>query len=329
MNILKKLSLLSFLTTLFACGGGDGKPGVFSKMGYHIGKEKVWLKSPGTGPILYVAEEVQGADPASFSEKELRNEKGETASFAFDKNHVYWGIRQIEGADLSSFEFVGKSYTKDKNGVYYQEKRFSNDPKHFKILDQNFAADAQYIYFGQDVFSKDVAHFRKIGEQSEFYADSEQCWYNIYAIHEANPKTFHHLKDAYAADDRQVFFEMNPLEGADEKSFQVLGKNYGKDARQVFLKSSAIEGADPLTFRVLSDTYSKDAKKCYAYGFIIPDATADSFEVINEFYAKDAHRVFCSEKVIPGADPKTFVVDDAKAGLSHDHKRKYILTEAQ
>lgn len=49
--------------------------------------------------------------------------------------------------DIESFEFIGESYSKDKNHVYYKDKLIPEaDPETFEILSTRYAKDKNHIY---------------------------------------------------------------------------------------------------------------------------------------------------------------------------------------
>jgi len=322
--MVRNLMLLSLLSTLFGCG--DGKPGMFSRNGYHIGKGKVWYRS--SLGMSYNVVEVAGADPKTFTERELRSKVYPpfTAYFGMDQNSVFLAGTKIEGADLGSFEYLCGNYSKDKNAAYYMAQRLSDDMAHFEVVSYQFVKDSRHVYFGSEVFSEDPTHFTRVGEEaSNFYKDSQKCWYDIYALKNADPATFRYLGIKTAADAKRVFHEMNEVEGAEIKTYQVLEHAYAKDAHQVYQKGIRMNEADPASFRVLSDIYSLDDRNCYYYLMPIAEAEPSTFQLIDEYYAKDAHHVFSGENMIEGANPATFRVLNGPAGCSCDDRYAYSM----
>lgn len=314
--------IVFFITA--ACG--DGKPGLFSANGYHIGKDKVWYKT-STG-MAYNVNEVMGADPKTFTERTFKDLGGNEVKFGVDRGVIYWDYRPIEGADLPTFQYLQHGYSRDKRAAYFQERLLTTDLAHFEIVSLQFVKDAQYVYFGGNPFSEDPAHFVRVGgDSSSFFKDSKHCWYDIYEIKTADPATLRYVGGDVAADARQLYFEMNPIEGADQQSFQRLPHRYSRDAHRVYLKSEPVEGADPATFRVLSEDYTVDTRRCYYQGYPMEGAEPAAFQVIEPYYAKDAHSVFIGEKKIIGADPATFRVLNNAAGCSCDAKQAYSMDQ--
>jgi hypothetical protein len=323
--MLRNLMIFSIISSLFGCGSKDSAPGMFSAMGYHIGKTKVWHKSPGSGLQVYTVSELEGADLETFKARTLVNKNGDSTTIGVDARSAFWGCKKINGADPATLEFVAGPYFKDKNAAYYQQYRLSNDVEHFEAFGP-FVRDAQNVYFAGEVQSDDAPHFVRVGnDSSSYYKDSKFCWHFIYKIEGADPASFRQLQGDYAADAHFVYSEMDRIEDADVKTFQILERNYTRDARHVFLKSLTIEGADPASFRVVNDDLGLDARQCYFVGGVLSDADPKTFKAIDRFYAKDAKHVWVNGNLIEGADPATFEVLDGSAGRSKDGKYQYNL----
>lgn len=323
-TLLRNIVIMGFLSSLFGCG--DGRPGLFSSNGYHIGDDQVWYKT-STG-IYYEAIVVVGADPGSFQEKEFKSNlfSGASANYGMDKHSVFWAGAKIEGADLASFEYVCDNYSKDKNAVYYRANRLTDDVAHFAVVSRQFVKDSKFVYFGNTVLSEDPAHFARVGDEtSDYYADGKKCWYDIYELKYADPATFHYFGPKTAADGKRIFYEMNEVEGADLKSYQIMEDDYSKDAKQVYQKGQMMPGANPATFRLLGHNYSVDNKYCFYYTIPLQDADPATFQLIDDFYTKDARLVFCNGNLIEGADPATFRILNSEAGCSCDAHHAYNL----
>jgi len=324
-TMLQKLILLGLLSTLFGCGG-DGKPGLLSETGYHVGKEKVWYKS--RNGMSYTVKEVIGADVRTFQKRELSSKiyPGTTAYYGIDDKSIFWVDTKIEGADLPSFEYLCNQYSRDKNAVYYMAQELTRDVAHLEIVSRDFIKDSKHVYFESGVFSEDPMHFVAVGDEgSNYYKDSHNCWYNTYPLKDADPATLRIIGENTAADANHVYVEMNEVAGADQKTYRILSHGYSKDAHQVFLNSEMIEGADAATFQVLQASYGKDDKHCFYRSRIIAEADPASFQLIDEFYCKDSRQVFINGTTIKGADPATFRVLNSNAGCSCDAKHAYTL----
>ncbi|MEI6412487.1 MAG: DKNYY domain-containing protein, partial [Bacteroidota bacterium] len=323
--MLRNLMIFSIISSLFGCGSKDSAPGMFSAMGYHIGKTKVWLKSPGSGMQLYIVGELEGADPATFKARTLVNKTGDSTTIGVDAHSAFWGYKKMDGADPATLELVAPPYSKDKNAAYYQHYRLSNDVAHFEAFGP-FVRDAQNVYFAGEAQSDDAPHFVRVGdEKSSYFKDSKFCWYYISKIADADPATFRQIQGDFAVDARYVYSEMNRIDDAEVKSFQPLEHYYARDAHHAFFKNITIEGADPASFKVVNADFSLDARHCYLLGYTLPDADPKTFTLIDKYYVKDAKHVWINGKLIEGADPATFKVDDGPAGKSRDANHRYDL----
>jgi hypothetical protein len=321
---LRNLMIFGFLSALFGCG--DGKPGLFSPYGYTVGAQKVWYKV--SAGVMYTVDEVEGADPKTFTVRKLKSKiyGDASADYGFDRNSVFWAGKKMDGADPATMEYLCGEYSKDKNAVYDMTTRISEDLAHLEIVGRDFIKDSRHVYFGNRVFSDDPAHFVRVGgDISGYYKDSKTCWYGIYELKGADPATLHYLGTNTAADAHRVYQEMNEIEGADIQTYQILSNGYSKDAHHVYLNSYLIEGAHPATFRILGPNYSLDDRHCYHFSNVLKDADPASFQMIDDFYSKDAQRVFCNGNPIEGADPATFRVLNASAGCSCDAHHAYSL----
>ncbi|WP_024612821.1 DKNYY domain-containing protein [Pseudoalteromonas sp. TB64] len=67
--------------------------------------------------------------------------------FALDFERVYFIDEEIIGGDITSFEIIKDSLSKDKNHVYYREKIIEKaDPSSFKIMGYSQFMDKNHIY---------------------------------------------------------------------------------------------------------------------------------------------------------------------------------------
>ena len=238
-NILPSSLFLFLLGLLLGGCNSDAKPGFLSSMGYHIGKTKVWIKSPRSGMEIFSVNEVVGADPKTFYSKTLTSRDGRSQVIGFDARSVFWGFEQVEGADTNTFEYVGSEYFKDKSHGYHFANRISEDAPHFELYDE-FARDSTNVYFGGSVFSDDASNFVRIGEApSRFYKDRIRCWFFISPISEADPATIRYIGKDYAMDEKRVFHQMNVIDSADPASFKTLQHDFSCDERAVGRQSGS------------------------------------------------------------------------------------------
>lgn len=318
--------LLLFFLSVSGCNS-DGKPGLLSSMGYHVGPNKVWIKRPQSGMEMYSVKEVVGADPKTFYSRMLENNLGRSLLVGFDEQQVFWGDEIVAGADKNSFEYVDGEYFKDKNYVYHLADRMSEDVDDFEMYD-DFGRDATNVYFGGRVFSDDAANFSRVGpQQSRFYRDRSRCWFFISQIQNADQSTLQYVDGDYAKDGTHVFYQSTLIETALPGSFRWLEHEFSCDEKKVFFQSLVLQNADPNTFQVLDERTGIDKERCFYNGRSLEEADARSFRLIDKFYAADANRVWLNGILIKGADPESFRVVDGPAGKSRDAKYEYEMAD--
>lgn len=90
-------------------GTADNRP-VYGK-----DNEKVWINFGGdTGKIT-----IKHADPKTFVL--LHRCIGYRSCYAKDKEHIFYGYKIIEGADVSSFKVLDYQHAQDRNRKYFKE----------------------------------------------------------------------------------------------------------------------------------------------------------------------------------------------------------------
>lgn len=90
--------------------------------------------------------ELPDADPKTF--KVIRNG---FAEWGADKEAVYDQWFKLENSDPQTFQFIGGSFSKDRNNVYFYQHRLDGaDPTSFEIIADNVAKDKNAIFaFGK------------------------------------------------------------------------------------------------------------------------------------------------------------------------------------
>lgn len=77
-----------------------------------------------------VRSRLTGADPQTF--KVIRRWSfGNT--YATDKSNVFYDGRKVEGADVKTHKIIDETYHKDKNHVYKNTEKISDDPENFQV----------------------------------------------------------------------------------------------------------------------------------------------------------------------------------------------------
>lgn len=209
-----------------------------------------------------------------------------------DDRVYYWNAFpgkafQIDGADVSSFRVLDRSYAKDASTVYLEGTPLAGaDPATFELLDGELSKDAHAVYLSDGrVLSDDPAHFTIL------------------------PNVDYYL---FTEDARTVHVNANPIAGADPPTFRVLRGAYTQDSGSVYSFTDRIADADASSFEVLEGPFAReDARSAYWMGKAIPDADPATFRVLNTDFecTTDQRHAYYRQTVIAGADPSTFPTD--------------------
>ena len=170
----------------------------------------------------------------------------------------------LKGLDLRSFKKIDDSdyYFKDKNSIYYEDsgnlhKIENADLKTFKDLDYNFAKDKNNIYYknkkldGIDAASFEKIEFNFIKDKNRLYKideDEEKNEIKLIPINEkVNLENFEEIGGNYYKDDKNLYYfgenEFKKIEGADASSFEkVKYSDFYKDKNYVYYNGKKIVG---------------------------------------------------------------------------------------
>lgn len=248
-----------------------------------------------------------------------------------DKNNVYYlgetyllkdsiKLEIVENADPESYQLIGKQgvnfWSKDKNQVFFNYKKFDSDQNSFELLSDYFAKDKDNLYFIEFNSSlKEKVNTNELVVLNPFYIRTNS---NVYFFKDNELKKFalNDFKTIKVFDSNKLWIK------ADDKLY-LIGELY------------TLDGLDYKNFDSLNDYYFSDGKSIYYSGFNSLELTKvtnniSSFSIIkNSPYAKDHKNVYFKDKIIVDADPKTFnyddeneIVHDAKGEFSFDLKQK-------
>ncbi|MDF2456851.1 MAG: rane protein [Cytophagaceae bacterium] len=235
------------------------------------------------------------------------------------QDEVYFNGDRIKGADAKTFTHYNafSYYSKDKNHVYYENKKLS---------------DADAPTFGPLLND----------EAQNYWRDKHHAYYKWNKIPSADGATFTYLGHQYACDKKQVYYEGQVVKDADRNTFQAMEGYLGKDAFHVFVRDvHVLNVKDPATFETVKlneEWFGKDKAQLYVIRYApphpllpFPDADLKTFEVVGDYYAKDKNRVYYYSYhidqilVLEGAHPETFRLqyDNEKNTDATDGERYY------
>lgn len=233
------------------------------KSGYRIEDGKVVLYSGFPASRTVIGQ----ADAQTF--------KAINYNYGKDSKQVFYYSGVIEGADAASFEYLGGSYSKDKNRGYTVDKPISDDGAHFAIVPNPEDTESNRTAAG-------IVYAR----------DSRQVYHSLMVLEGADPASFRYVPmfNGYdlACDKRAVYWQSKPIEGADGQTFVRVTAVHFKDKNKVW---GLFLGRD-------------------VHWVQLPEADAVSFTKLDQFYAKDKNKVYYETKVVEGADPVTFKVPE-------------------
>ena len=207
----------------------------------------------------------------------------------------------LKGLDLRSFKKVDDSdyYFKDKNSIYYEDsgnlhKIENADLKTFKDLDYNFAKDKNNIYYknkkldGIDAASFEKIEFNFIKDKNGLYKideDEEKKEIKLIPINEkVNLENFEEIGGNYYKDDKNLYYfgenEFKKIEGADPNSFKYDNENYtfiAKDKNNVYFDGEKVKGIDVKSAEGIDGLWIKDKNSVFYRGKKLEKISSNNF----------------------------------------------------
>ena len=207
----------------------------------------------------------------------------------------------LKGLDLRSFKKVDDSdyYFKDKNSIYYEDsgnlhKIENADLKTFKDLDYNFAKDKNNIYYknkkldGIDAASFEKIEFNFIKDKNRLYKideDEEKNEIKLIPINEkVNLENFEEIGGNYYKDDKNLYHfgenEFKKIEGADPNSFKYDNENYtfiAKDKNNVYFEGEKVKGIDVKSAEGIDGLWIKDKNSVFYRGKKLEKISSNNF----------------------------------------------------
>ena len=243
--------------------------------------------------------------------------------YARDKNHVYYHLAPLKGADPASFRVIGNysGYSVDKNHVYYLGEIVENaNPMTFKLTPEKNGCDCNDYYHGKIAFH--VTDYPSFQEKSRtWFIDNNKVYYIdvIYdEIQQMDIKDYHSfevLDCDYAKDSCQVYFQGTVIEGADPASFVICDalRDIGQDKNWVYYKDKATDVKDFRHVKLSDVAHGFYQKGCDIYTMELlkmPEGIylqhLRRFNDYGEDWSDDCKRVYWKNKVVSGVNVKTF-----------------------
>jgi len=247
--------------------GIDAK--TFEEISFNIVKDKnglhILLNSDDSG-IKTRNLKISGLDLKTF--KKLEN------GYYKDKNNIYYNLDNnlytIKNADLATFEVLNSPYSssiyfaKDKNNVYYQNKKIDGlVADGFEQIQSNFIKDRNGIYKFEEDENEKSLKITPINAKIDFKNLKELDW-------------------KYFGDDKNIYYfdenDFKKLDNADVKSFKRIEYiSFFKDKNNVYYDGEKVEGIDMNSIEVISGMWIKDKNNVFYEGQKLKGISSDNF----------------------------------------------------
>ena len=247
--------------------GIDAK--TFEEISFNIVKDKnglhILLNSDDSG-IKTRNLKISGLDLKTF--KKLEN------GYYKDKNNIYYdldnNLSAIKNADLATFEVLNSPYSssiyfaKDKNNVYYQNKKIDGlVADGFEQIQSNFIKDRNGIYKFEEDENEKSLKITPINAKIDFKNLKELDW-------------------KYFGDDKNIYYfdenDFKKLDNADVNSFKRIEyTSFFKDKNNVYYDGEKVEGIDMNSIEVISGMWIKDKNNVFYEGQKLKGISSDNF----------------------------------------------------
>ena len=247
--------------------GIDAK--TFEEISFNIVKDKnglhILLNSDDSG-IKTRNLKISGLDLKTF--KKLEN------GYYKDKNNIYYNLDNnlytIKNADLAIFEVLNSPYSssiyfaKDKNNVYYQNKKIDGlVADGFEQIQSNFIKDRNGIYKFEEDENEKSLKITPINAKIDFKNLKELDW-------------------KYFGDDKNIYYfdenDFKKLDNADVNSFKRIEyTSFFKDKNNVYYDGEKVEGIDMNSIEVISGMWIKDKNNVFYEGQKLKGISSDNF----------------------------------------------------
>ncbi|MCT4615587.1 MAG: DKNYY domain-containing protein [Marinifilaceae bacterium] len=194
-------------------------------------------------------------------------------------------VAKVEGADPNSYKNLeAAGFAKDKNFLFYENKKTNIDPASFKKLNYSFAQDDQNLYLlGKTkenethiVFDTLNIDFNSLEVLDDYTIRNESALYTFhyYGDNETAPKLFtfpinesdifYYEKQAFFRINDKIYMGIEHLEDVDAETFKSLSFGYFRDKNNLYFTDKLIEGVDFETLKFNEDKHTYEDKN-YRY----------------------------------------------------------------
>jgi len=321
-----------------------GKNIVFDKLEEIVVKEKI---------------EEEKIEEEKIEEEEIKSEEKKDLKHGFmlENDKIYTEEKkEIQNADIETFEALEKDISKDKNNIYYKDKKILEiDIETAKYLGAKKFEDKKGFYLINKSGEIETTGIKRIKSETpetpETPKDAKLLENpDTETLVEVKQKTSDNFKIVikYSKDKNNVYADKKKLEGISPIGFEIINANYIKDKNNVFLiykdnntkelKTEIINKVDAKTFKLGLENLLEDANNIYyekkgtkitleaindvdmqTFKFIKSDQAYKYFKDIKNvyFWNTNINKLF----IIQQADPNLFKV--LSKGFSMDKNNIY------
>ena len=261
--------------------------------------------------------------------------------YAKDKNNIYFRKKKLESADLETFIVFWELWAKDKKNIYNFDNKIKKpwdmDLKSLEYVSDEFLKDKNNVFYWN---RRNFELIKWVDSETfellwyDYSRDKNNVYFRDRKLELVDPKTVKYLSGSLIKDKNSVYFYslgwkwgLNIVSWINDiDSFEYLGEGYAKDKDFVYIKNDdnmkKIENCDVKTFEMLEffnwklddftpSLYWKDKKEAYYNWKVINEADIETFDLVDWWfwdYAKDVNNIYFYWKKFQNADPETFEV---------------------
>ncbi|WP_177765828.1 DKNYY domain-containing protein [Flavobacterium sp. I3-2] len=220
---------------------------------------------------------IENADPLTY-----QIISKEYANWAKDKNHIFLNDKKFD-ADLSSFEMLNTSFSKDKNKLYFLENNWITSENvntdELKVLNLYYIRTNSNVYFFknkeiQKIDLKDEKSVKVFNSNALLLKADDKLFINgnQFTLEGLDYSKFEHINNQYFTDGKTIFYSDFNSDNlikttADVASFSTIeNSNFGKDNKHVYYRDKIVDEANPKSFRYDEKTKNPyDEKATFIY----------------------------------------------------------------
>ena len=256
--------------------------------------------------------------------------------FYFQKDKVVYvisgnffsvGGRDIEGADPETFEVLDNTYARDKNYVYFLDRKIDNlSPIQVAAVPAFIAPNLKpekypssyLLKTPESVYYMDTLIVGATPDTIEalwglYFRDAHNLYYSSDIITPINGEisSVDSVQTQYLRMANAMYYKGNKL-NANPSTFILINDKYSKDHQSVYYDGVNLKGVDAPSFNILSAYFTLDRNAAYYFNKPVYNSTPETFEILHNSFAKDGQFVYFEQRRIVGETPEEWTVSKAE-----------------